>query len=63
MLEKKWKLPISDLFMVGRRNLPKLSRLGITTIGELAKTLDNIKEKYGYEKISKAGELNIKQVN
>lgn len=34
---KMWTLPISDLFMVGKRSLPKLERLGIKTIGELAK--------------------------
>ncbi len=36
--EKMWKLPISDLFMVGRRSLPKLNKLGIITIGDLAKS-------------------------
>lgn len=34
---KMWTLPISELFMVGKRSLPKLERLGIKTIGELAK--------------------------
>lgn len=33
---KMWVLPVSDLFMVGRKSLPKLERLGIKTIGDLA---------------------------
>lgn len=34
---KMWNLPVSELFMVGKRSLPKLERLGIKTIGDLAK--------------------------
>lgn len=34
--EKLWPLPVEDLFMVGRRTKPKLNRLGIYTIGDLA---------------------------
>jgi len=34
--EKMWPLPVEDLFMVGRRTQPKLNRLGIYTIGDLA---------------------------
>ena len=34
---KMWNLPISDLFMVGRRSLPKLEKMNIKTIGDLAK--------------------------
>ncbi len=33
---KMWPLPVSDLFMVGRKSLPKLEKLGIKTIGDLA---------------------------
>ncbi len=36
--EKMWKLPVSDLYMVGKSSLPKLRNLGIHTIGDLAKT-------------------------
>lgn len=37
-LEKKlWSLPVSELFMVGRRTAPKLRKMGIRTIGDLAK--------------------------
>ena len=35
--EKMWNLPVSDLFMLGRKTVPKLSRMGIKTIGDLAK--------------------------
>ncbi len=33
---KMWKLPVSELFMVGKRSLPKLQKMGIKTIGDLA---------------------------
>ncbi|QZY56631.1 DNA polymerase Y family protein [Crassaminicella profunda] len=35
--EKMWPLPIEDLFMVGRATAPKLHKIGICTIGDLAK--------------------------
>lgn len=35
---KMWPLPVSDLFMVGRRSAEKLTGFGIRTIGELAHT-------------------------
>ena len=35
---KMWKLPVAELFMVGRRSLPKLQKMGITTIEDLAKS-------------------------
>lgn len=34
---KMWPLPIAELFMVGRKTLPKLERMHIRTIGDLAK--------------------------
>ena len=34
---KMWKLPISELFMIGRKSVPKLESMQIKTIGELAK--------------------------
>ena len=36
--KKMWKLPISELFMLGRKTVPKLYNMGIKTIGQLAKT-------------------------
>ncbi len=42
-IEKKmWILPISELFMVGRKSIPKLEQMGIRTIGDLAKYDKNI---------------------
>lgn len=35
---KMWNLPISDLFLVGRKTLPKLEFMRIKTIGDLART-------------------------
>lgn len=35
---KMWKLPVSELFFVGRATAKKLNTLGIRTIGELART-------------------------
>jgi len=36
MAEKFWPLPVEELFMVGKRTSPRLRKLGIRTIGELA---------------------------
>lgn len=36
-IEKLWALPIEDLFMAGRATAPKLRRIGIQTIGDLAR--------------------------
>ena len=36
--EKMWPLPVEDLYMVGRATAPKLHRLNIHTIGDLAHT-------------------------
>lgn len=33
---KMWNLPISDLFMLGKKTVPKLRNMGIKTIGDLA---------------------------
>lgn len=38
---KMWGLPVSELFMLGRKTVPKLNDIGIRTIGELAKTDQN----------------------
>ena len=35
---KMWPLPVSELFMLGKKTVPKLYNMQIKTIGELAKT-------------------------
>lgn len=53
-IEKKmWKLPVSDLFYVGRATTKKLEKLGILTIGELARTDVDILRRH----LHKHGEL------
>ncbi len=37
---KLWPLPVGDLYMVGRKTLPKLEALGIFTVGDLANADD-----------------------
>lgn len=39
---KMWKLPIAELFMVGKKSIPKLEKMGIKTIGDLAKSDEKI---------------------
>lgn len=39
---KMWNLPISDLFMIGKKTVPKLYNMKIKTIGDLAKTDEKI---------------------
>ena len=36
--DKMWQLPVSELFMLGKKTVPKLYNLRIKTIGDLAKT-------------------------
>ena len=36
--DKMWTLPVSELFMLGKRTVPKLYNMQIKTIGDLAKT-------------------------
>lgn len=50
---KMWTLPISELFMLGKKTVPKLYNMGIKTIGDLAKT----DEKYIIKKFGKHGIL------
>ena len=35
--DKMWHLPVSELFMIGKKTVPKLFNLGIKTIGDLAR--------------------------
>ena len=45
---KIWNLPIEDLFMVGRKSGPRLRKIGIRTIGDLAKeNKENVVQKFG----------------
>ncbi|MGL4772954.1 MAG: DNA polymerase Y family protein [Clostridium sp.] len=45
--KKMWSLPVEDLFMVGRATAPKLHKLNIFTIGDLAKyDLNILKNKF-----------------
>lgn len=39
--EKMWPLPIRELFMLGRKTVPKLYNMNIKTIGDLAKLDEN----------------------
>lgn len=40
--EKMWNLPVSELFMIGRKTIPKLINMRIKTIGDLAKYDKNV---------------------
>ena len=45
---KMWTLPISELFMLGKRTVPKLQNMQIKTIGDLAKANKKIlQDKFG----------------
>lgn len=39
---KMWKLPVSELFMLGKKTVPKLYNMNIKIIGDLAKTDKNL---------------------
>lgn len=43
--QKMWNLPISDLFMLGRKTVPKLYNMQIKKIGDLAKADKKLLEK------------------
>ena len=45
---KMWNLPIKDLFMLGKKSVPKLYNMNIKTIGDLAKQdLNKLVDKFG----------------
>lgn len=50
--EKVWKLPIGDLLYVGKHTAVKLKKIGVVTIGDLARTDYNYISSY----LGKAGE-------
>lgn len=43
--KKMWSLPTSDLFMLGKKTVPVLYNMGIKTIGDLAKSDQNLIQK------------------
>ena len=46
--DKMWTLPVSELFMLGKRTVPKLYNMQIRTIGDLAKSNKKIlQDKFG----------------
>ena len=46
--DKMWTLPVSELFMLGKRTVPKLYNMQIKTIGDLARTDKRIlRDKFG----------------
>ena len=46
--DKMWTLPVSELFMLGKRTVPKLYNMQIKTIGDLARTDKRIlQDKFG----------------
>lgn len=64
---KMWNLPVSELFMVGKRSLPKLERLGIKTIGDLAakkqQEMINLFGKFGKTIWEYANGIDLSEVN
>ena len=48
--ESLWQLPVHNMFMIGARMTQHLHRMGIHTIGDLARTpLEKLKERFGRE--------------
>jgi DNA polymerase-4 len=46
--QKMWKLPVSELFMLGKKTVPKLNLMQIKTIGDLARAdKEKIVKKFG----------------
>ena len=64
---KMWPLPIADLFMVGKRSLPKLEQLGIKTIGDLAsrkkENMEKLFGKFGKTIWEYANGIDLSEVN
>ena len=50
---KMWNLKVSDLLMVGKKSIPKLEKMGIKTIGDLAK----YDEQLLYKSLGKFGKM------
>ena len=64
--KKMWPLPVEDLFMVGRATLPKLHKLNIYTIGDLAHydidILLNVFKSFGHTLYNYANGIDNSQV-
>lgn len=64
---KMWRLPVGELFMLGRKTVPKLNIIGVKTIGDLAKIDKNelIKMfgKYGLKLWEYANGIDNSEVN
>ena len=53
---KMWSLPVSELFMLGRKTVPKLESMRIKTIGDLAKYDENeLIKKFGKHRKTNVG--------
>ena len=65
--DKMWPLPVSELFMIGKKTVPKLYNLRIRTIGDLAKSNKDflIKRfgKFGLTMWNYANGIDISEVN
>ncbi len=64
---KMWPLSISELFMVGRKSIPKLKQLGINTIGDLASRskldIEKLFGKFGKTIWEYANGIDLSEVN
>lgn len=64
---KMWPLPIADLFMVGKKSIPKLEQLGIKTIGDLAsrnkQDIEKLFGKFGKTIWEYANGIDLSEVN
>ena len=57
--DKVWRLPVEDMFGVGRKTQEKLLKMGVNTIGDLAK----LDRKFLNEEFGKVGEELYKKAN
>ena len=64
---KMWPLTIADLFMVGKKSIPKLEQLGIKTIGDLAsrnkQDIEKLFGKFGKTIWEYANGIDLSEVN
>lgn len=64
---KMWVLPVGELFMLGKKTVPKLKNIGVNTIGDLAKSDKNqlieMFGKYGLKLWEYANGIDNSEVN